>query len=152
MGLPLGGLFVDVGAWRFRGDGERVFVFEGEEFPLGIPVEITVTPLEVSAGWQFRFRRAAAAAAVRRRRLHVVQLPGDVAICHRRRRTSTRRFGGYHLRGGVGIPDGAMARRRVAKSTWTTVPDAIGKAGVSAAFDETDLGGTSFRFKITIGR
>jgi hypothetical protein len=58
LGLPFGGLFVDVGAWRFRGDGERVFVFDGQEFPLDIPVEITITPLELTAGWQFRFRRA----------------------------------------------------------------------------------------------
>src|SRR5687768_3586926 len=58
VGLPLGGLFVDVGAWQFRGEGERAFVFEGEEFELGIPVEITVTPLEITGGWQFRLRRA----------------------------------------------------------------------------------------------
>jgi hypothetical protein len=38
------------------------------------------------------------------------------------------------------------------EANWTTVPDAIGAAGVSAAFDETDLGGTSVRLKITVGR
>jgi hypothetical protein len=32
------------------------------------------------------------------------------------------------------------------------VPDAIGEEGVAAAFDETNLGGASFRLKITIGR
>ena len=40
----------------------------------------------------------------------------------------------------------------VATRNWTTVPDAIGESGLSAAFNESNLGGASFRFKITIGR
>ena len=54
VGLPFGGLFVDVGAWRYRAEGERVFVANNEIFELGIPVAITVTPIEISAGWRFR--------------------------------------------------------------------------------------------------
>jgi hypothetical protein len=38
------------------------------------------------------------------------------------------------------------------EASWSTVPDAIGESGVSEAFNETDLGGTTFRVKITIGR
>ena len=150
VGLPLGGLFVDVGAWRFHGEGERVFVFGGQEFPLGIPVEITVTPLELSAGWQFRFRRLP--------KLRPYVAGGYTSYSY----TETsefatdaenveERFPGYHLGGGV--------EYRITRwlglggeFTWTTVPDAIGESGVSAEFDETDLGGTSFRVKITIGR
>ena len=150
VGLPLGGLFVDVGAWRFRGEGERVFVFGGQEFPLGIPVEITVTPLELSAGWQFRFRRLP--------KLRPYVAGGYTSYGY----TETsdfatdaenveERFPGYHLGGGV--------EYRITRwlglggeFTWTTVPDAIGESGVSAEFDETDLGGTSFRVKITFGR
>ena len=33
VGLPWGGLFADVGAWRFHGEGERAFVFDGEVDP-----------------------------------------------------------------------------------------------------------------------
>lgn len=148
--LPLGGLFVDVGAWRFRGEGERAFVFEGEEFPLGIPVEITVTPLELTAGWQFRFRAAP------RFRPYL----GAGYTCYGYRETSEfatdaenvdDRFGGYLLLGGAEYRIGKWVALS-GEAAWTTVPDAIGDAGVSAAFDETDLGGTSFRFKITIGR
>ena len=58
VGLPWGGLFVDIGAWRFQGEGERVFVFGSEVIPMGIPVEVKVTPIELSAGWRFRFRRS----------------------------------------------------------------------------------------------
>ena len=37
VGLPWGGLFVGVGAWRFTEEGERVFVSGSEVFRLGHP-------------------------------------------------------------------------------------------------------------------
>ena len=150
VGLPLGGLFVDVGAWQFRGEGERAFVFEGEEFELGIPVEVTVTPLEITGGWQFRLRRAP------KFRPYV----GGGFSSYGYKETSEfataaedvdDRFTGYHLLGGAEY----RVSRWVALAgevTWTTVPDALGEGGVSAEFNEDDLGGTSVRFKITIGR
>ena len=150
VGLPLGGLFVDVGAWRFRGEGERAFVFQGETFELGIPVAVTITPVEVTAGWQFRFRGAP------RFRPYL----GGGFSSYGYEETSefaadtenvSDRFGGYHVLGG--------AEYRISKyvslggeGVWTAVPDALGEAGVSATFDEADLGGTSFRFKVIIGR
>lgn len=150
VGLPLGGLFVDAGAWRFRGEGERVFLFEGQEFRLDIPVEITITPLELTAGWRFRFRRAP------RFRPYL----GGGLTSYRYEESSAsaiglenveERFSGYHVLGGA---DYRIARWIAigGDAVWATVPDAIGIGGVSAEFDETDLGGTSFRFKITIGR
>ena len=33
-------------------DGERAFVFNDEVFPLGIPLKITMTPIDVVAGWR----------------------------------------------------------------------------------------------------
>lgn len=154
IGLPLrtrfGGLFVDVGAWRFRGEGERVFVFGGEEFGLNIPLEITITPLELSAGWQFRFRRAL--------RLRPYVAGGYSSYGYQETSPVNTpdedvddRFGGYHLYGGAEYK--IMRWLGVAgEVNWTTIPDAIGVGGVSAEFDEHDLGGTSFRFKVTIGR
>ena len=150
IGLPLGGLFVDVGAWRYRGEGERVFVADDQVFKLGIPVEIAVTPIELSAGWRFRIRRAP--------RLFP-SLGGGVTILKYEETSEFANanenvddsFNGYHLLGG--------AEYRILRwlgvageASWSTVPDAIGDSGVSAAFDETDLGGTTFRVKITIGR
>ena len=38
------------------------------------------------------------------------------------------------------------------EAAWSSLPDALGDGGVSKVFNETDLGGTSYRFKITIGR
>lgn len=154
IGLPwrtsFGGLFVDVGAWRFRNEGERVFVFGGEEFGLNIPLEITITPLELSAGWQFRFRRAL--------RLRPYVAGGYSSYGYRETSSFNApgedvddRFGGYHLYGGAEYK--ILRWLGVAgEVNWTTIPDAIGGGGVSAEFNEHDLGGTSFRFKVTIGR
>jgi opacity protein-like surface antigen len=150
IGIPLGGLFVDVGAWRFRGEGERVFVSGGTAYPLGIPVEVTMTPLEVSGGWRFRFRQVP--------KLIPYVAGGFTSMQYRETSDFAEAdedieetFNGYHLSGGAEykITRWLGVAGEVA---WTTVPDAIGEAGVSEAFDEHDLGGTTFRFKITIGR
>jgi hypothetical protein len=150
LGLPWGGLFVDVGAWRFRGDGERVFVYNDEVFNLGIPVEITVTPLEISGGWRVRLRRAPK---------FIPYVAGGFTSM-RYQETSEfstsaedvdENFSGYHVLGGA---EYKITRWLgvAGEASWTTVPDAIGEAGVSQRFSETDLGGTTLRFKITIGR
>jgi hypothetical protein len=60
-------------------------------------------------------------------------------------------FGGYHLLGGAEYKI-TQWLGLAGEASWTTVPDAIGESGVSAAFNETNLGGTTFRFKLTIGR
>jgi opacity protein-like surface antigen len=150
VGLPWGGLFADVGAWRFHAEGERAFIFDGEVIPLGTPVDVTVTPIEISGGWRFRIRSLP--------KLSPYVAGGLTAMKYRESSTGStaaedvdETFSGYHLLGG--------AEYKITKwlgvageASWTTVPDAIGESGVSAAFDETDLGGTTFRFKITIGR
>lgn len=154
VGLPLrtafGGMFVDIGAWRFRDEGERVFVFGGEEFGLNIPLEITITPLELSAGWQFRFRR------VPRVRPYVAvgyssYGYSETSPFNTPAEDVEDRFGGYHLSGGA---EYKITRwlGAAGELNWTTIPDSIGVGGVSAEFDEDNLGGTSFRFKLTIGR
>lgn len=149
VGLPLGGLFIDVGAWRFKQEGERVFVHNGEVFPLDIPVTITITPLELTAGWKFR-----------RRSSRLVPYAGGGITMYGYKETSSfsttaedvdDRFNGYHVMGGIEFK--MMRWLGIGgEVAWTTIPDAIGTAGASREFGETDLGGTSFRAKITIGR
>jgi opacity protein-like surface antigen len=150
VGLPLGGLFVDVGAWRYRGEGERVFVADDEVFELGVPVEITVTPIEISAGWRFRIRRAPKLIPYAGGGFTILkyQETSDFASGAENADDS---FSGYHLLGGA---EYKITRWLgvAGEASWSTVPDAIGESGVSEAFDETDLGGTTFRVKITIGR
>ena len=117
---------------------------------LGIPVAITVTPIEISAGWRFRFRGAPkltpyAAGGVT---LLKYQETSDFSASGD---DVDESFNGYHVLGGI---EYKITRwlGLAGEASWSTVPDAIGEAGVSEAFDETDLGGTTFRVKITIGR
>src|SRR5262245_63370202 len=71
LGTPAGAVFgggIDVGltrnvflslaASRFSRTGERVFVFQDQVFKLNVPDTITVTPLQLSAGYRFRGRPA----------------------------------------------------------------------------------------------
>jgi opacity protein-like surface antigen len=143
-------IYFEIGAWQFKGDGERVFVSPNNEvFKLGIPVEITVTPLEVSAGYRFT--------QVSRR---VIPYAGVGYSSYRYKETSQfadpdenvdERFTGFHLQGGVeyqpfrwlGI-GGELG--------WSSLADALGEGGVSEHYKEDNLGGTSFRLKISVGR
>lgn len=150
VGLPWGGLFLDVGAWRFHAEGERAFVFDNEVIGLGIPVDVNVTPIEISAGWRFRIRRlpklvpyaAGGLTSMRYTETSDFSTPAEDA---------DETFTGYHVLGGA---EYKITRWLgvAGEASWTTVPDAIGDSGVSGAFNETDLGGTTLRLKITIGR
>ena len=46
-------LFVRVAGTRARETGSRVFVSGSEVFPLGIPLTVTMTPIEAGGGWRF---------------------------------------------------------------------------------------------------
>jgi hypothetical protein len=48
------GLFADLAVSRFSRAGQRAFLFNGEVFPLGIPLTATITPLEFTAGYRLR--------------------------------------------------------------------------------------------------
>lgn len=144
-------VFVHARVARFQKDGARVFVFDGETFPLGIATTVRITPVELTGGYRFRSRGS-----------RLVPYVGGGVGWHRYTETSdfaeddenisTTRTG-YHMVGG--------AELRVTRwlgvageVQWTTVPDALGQHpdSVSAAFEETDLGGTTFRVKFVVGR
>jgi hypothetical protein len=150
IGLGLRGLFFDVGAWRFHAEGERAFIFDNEVIGLGIPVDVKVTPIEISAGWRFRIRQLprlipyAAGGLTSMRYEETSDFSTSAEDGH-------DTFNGIHLLGGA---EYKITRWLgvAGEASWTTVPDALGEGGVSKAFNETDLGGTTLRFKITIGR
>jgi hypothetical protein len=149
VGLPWGGLYVGVGAWRFSADGERVFVSDSEVFPLGIPLTVEITPFELTGGWRFKGLSS-----------RLVPYVGGGWSSYAYTETSDfaeaaenvdERFNGWHILGGaefrltrwLGV-GGEIA--------FSSVPDALGAGGVSEAFDETNLGGTTYRLKISVGR
>ena len=143
-------VFVALRASRFREQGERVFLFDGESFDLGIPTTVTVTPVELSGGYRFGVGA------------RLVPYAGGGIGWHRYQETSEfaeasenveETFRGYHVFGGAEV---RLARWMGvgAEAQWATVPDALGQDpnGVSAAFDESDLGGVTLRVKLVIGR
>ena len=142
-------VFVDVRASQFKKTGERVFLYQGQQYDLGIPATVTITPLTVIAGYRGDFG------------WRIVPYGGGGIGWHRYRETSRfaeasenvdERFQGSHLLGG--------AEFRVTRwmgtafeAEWSTVPDALGgdPNGVSREFNQTDLGGVTYRVKIVIG-
>jgi opacity protein-like surface antigen len=148
----LRGLFLEFDASRLEETGERVFVHEGDVFPLGIPLTVALTPIEVSAGYRLN--------QVRRTRGGVVASPlaffggggvGSLGYSETDDEDEiSERFLAWHVMGGLDVTVwkalqiGAEARYR-----W--VPDGLGAGGVSDEFNETDLGGSTFRVRIGVG-
>jgi opacity protein-like surface antigen len=141
-------LFVEASWEQFKKTGERVVVSDGEVFPLGIDDEVTVNPILVTAGYRFRTTRS------------MVSFVGGGVGSYRYREVSEfadssenvdERHVGYHVRGGVeyGLSKWILAAFEV---QYASVPDALGAPGVSGEFNETNLGGVGFRFKLLAGR
>jgi hypothetical protein len=143
-------IFIGVGVWRASHDGERVFVGPDDEvFKLGIPLEVRITPIEITGGWRF----------TNLSRRFVPYVGGGFSSFQYSESSETDdegddvddRFSGGHILGGVDV------RLRswlgvAGEIVWTSIPDAIGASGASQAFDETNLGGTSVRVKVVVGR
>jgi opacity protein-like surface antigen len=144
------GVFVNLHASRFQKDGTRVFVLNDQVFDLGIPTTVRVTPIQVTGGYRFKAGRR-----------NVVPYLGGGVGWFRYSETSefadagedvADTFTGYHLLGGA---EWRMSRLigLSGEAEWSVVPDALGQnpSGVSSAFDETDLGGVTFRVKVVLG-
>ena len=142
-------IYVEVAASQFKRQGERVFVGPNDEvFRLGIPLEVTVMPVEITGGWRYRGWR------------RVVAYGGGGYSSYHYKETSDfaepsedvdEWFRGFHLLGGAEY----QAWRWVAvggEVAWSSIADALGAGGASAAFDEHNLGGTTIRLKISVGR
>jgi opacity protein-like surface antigen len=143
--------FVDVRASRFKKDGTRVVAADGQTFDLGIANTITITPLEVTGGFRFGRPRDSLRPYAGGGISWYKYEESDAFATSSEAASET--FTGFHLLGG--------AEFRVHKyfgvageAEWARVPDALGQqpGSVATAFGETDLGGTTFRVKLVIGR
>jgi len=150
LNLTQGPGYVEISARRFSQSGERVFVAaDGEAFRLGIPVRIMITPLDVTAGWRFRprFGRLIPHVGLGYTRMKYEET-SDFAEADENVSNS---FNGFHVVGGAEVrvaPWVGLAGEVV----WTSVANALGEGGASKAFDENNLGGTSIRLKLVLGR
>ena len=149
--LTQGPAWIEIGARRFSKSGERVFVTTGGQvFPLGIDTDVTMTPLEVAAGWRFRplfGGRVRPQLGVGYTRLRYE----ESAAFAQDGDDVDESFNGFHVVGGAEV----RLHRWVgvaADVVWTSVGKALGDGGASKAFDEDNLGGTSLRVKLVIGR
>lgn len=145
----LKGTFITLRASHFTRSGRRVLLFEGERFPLDIETRVSVTPVELSAGWRLP--------AI----LKLIPYGAGGIGWHRyREQTETgtnledvdRRFVGYQLLGGVEFRVWRWLGA-AGEAQWGSVPNALASEpnGVSSAFGETDLGGGTIRIKVIIG-
>jgi hypothetical protein len=148
-----GGLFVRADVSHFREDGERVEMVDDEIVPLGIPLTLSLTPIEFSGGYRFSAIRFG-----RRAQLRLVPFAGAGAgIVRFREQTddshpdeeASERYASYHVLIGVDVPLG----RRVAiggELTRRWVRDGLGSGGISESFGETDLGGTTMLTRVRV--
>jgi hypothetical protein len=147
------GLFVRADVSHFSGEGERVELIDDEIVPLGIPVTLSLTPIEFSGGYRFSAIRLG-----RRGQVMLVPFAGAGAGVVRFREETddshpdeqaSERFASYHVLVGLDVPLG----RRVAIGTELTrrwVRDGLGSGGISEAFGETDLGGTTLLTRVRV--
>jgi opacity protein-like surface antigen len=144
-----GQIFLNLRASRFQKTGQRVFLADGDQFDLGIPTTITVTPLELTGGYRFPFWTRFVPYAGVGVGWHGFKETSQFAVAEE---NVEDRFTGYHVLGGGEV---RLARwiGLAGELQWTTVPDAIGSDpnSVSHEFDESDLGGTTFRIKLVVG-
>jgi opacity protein-like surface antigen len=148
----LRGVFVRVDASRFRETGERVFVSQGQVFELGIPLTVTVTPIELTGGYRFTFRSRGGEP------FPLVPYAGlGIGTVQYQEESSfaeagddvDERFTSYHVLGGVDVPIWRWLAVGV-EGHYRWVPDGLGASGVSREFNETNLGGATIRAKVGV--
>lgn len=141
---------VEVGASRFKKDGERAFLSGGKAFSLGIPLTATITPLEITGGYRFLFTgmpsvRPYAAAGWTRysyKETSDFAFDGDNIDTH---------HSGVVANGGVEV----RLHRWIGAAVdvqYSRVRGILGTGGVSQQAGEDDLGGVAARVKVIVGR
>jgi hypothetical protein len=143
VGFP-NGAYIEVVASRFEKTGSRAAISGNQIFRLDVPHRVRITPIALNLG--FRDRGTGAYIAIGGS-WHIFEesTPSlDEASVSKGR-------GGYQILGGVEFPIGSWLSLG-GEAEWVGVPGGIGGSGVSAVFEEKNLGGGTFRFKVLVGR
>jgi hypothetical protein len=140
-------LFAQVAATRWSDRGERVFIDStGARFPLGIPLTVRATYIDISVGskadgwtacWPYV---GAGAGLVTYRESSPFAAAGDDV----KTRSVT-----YHVLGGVEIPVSRWLGVGV-EGRYRYVPNVLGKSGVSAALGDKTLGGFQANISVLV--
>lgn len=142
------GVFVQGSFERFRETGSRAVVAGSQIFSVNSPERITVTPVQGTLGYRGKAHGGltpfvGAGAGWYRLEEEALSVSAIDPV--------SDRHVGYHILGGVEYP---LTRWvwLAGEAAWATVPDAIGGSGVSSVFGDDDLGGTTVRLKLIVGR
>jgi hypothetical protein len=132
------GAFVSVGARTFSKEGERVFVAAPNAAvqKLGFPLKVSLTPVFLTVGYRFRDGKLIVPYAGLGASLTSYKEESEVAGETFNDDRSKAGFVGL-----AGVEVGRGTFRVGAETGYTTVPDALGLAGVSKVYGEDDLGG-----------
>jgi hypothetical protein len=141
------GVFVRVDASQSKLTGERVIIFNGDIFKLGIPLTATMTPLEFGAGWRF---------ASRNPRMRIAPYVGASAISLKYKETSSfadnsenvdETYNGFAVFGGADVRITKQAFAGV-EAQYRSIAITPGANSTAANFSEKDLGGTVLRVRV----
>jgi hypothetical protein len=144
------GLFVEGTVSHFGKTGERAFALDGDAFPLGIPLEASLTPIEIAGGYRF--------GADFSNRVTPYVGGGFASYTYRESSDFDAAGDEFSKRGnGFLVVGGAEFRVHPwavvsADVQFTKVGGVLGDGGLSQEFGEDDLGGIAARFRIIIGR
>lgn len=142
------GLFVQAAFDRFEKTGSRVIVSDTQVFRTSIPNTVTLTPILATIGYRETAARRVIGYAGGGVGWHLLE-EDSPALAN----TGSYSEGhiGYHVSGGAEFRLAPFAWL-AGEVQWASVPDGLGESGIGAAFDESDLGATTFRIKVIIGR
>jgi opacity protein-like surface antigen len=136
-------LFFEASVDYFRRNGKRVFVTGSEIFKTDLDTNVIIMPVSFSGGYYFLKSKKISP-----------YIGGGFSFYYFKEEEyipwengSSLWHSGYHILGGVDfLNSGTISFSAEAK--WSHVPDVIGHHGVSAYYDESNIGGLSIIFKI----
>ncbi len=139
-------LFVEVGFSRQKVEGQRVFRSGGTTYGLGIPLSVTMTPVDISAGWRFPLGRIRPYAGGG---LTMLSYTEESDFAEAGENVSERKLGGV-IFGGVDVP---VASRIYVGGVirYRSVGGILGSSGISQDFGEDNAGGLSVGARVSVG-
>jgi opacity protein-like surface antigen len=141
------GVFLDIGFFQTKVEGERVFVDSGSIYKLGIPLQVELTPIDLVAGWRLTKNRlstfvgAGASSVSYKETADFSEGEDNVS----QRKTGPVVLGGIDVALTKWVQVGAEIRYRAIKGV-------LGSSGVSEVYGENQLGGTSAAVRLSVGR
>jgi opacity protein-like surface antigen len=143
------GLYADITVSRFKKTGDRTFEFGGQDFSLGLPLTIALTPVEATAGYRWTLKSSTMVP-------YVGAGIGSYGYAEKSQTADasddfSARHLGYLLVGGAEFRLGEWLRLS-GDAQYTRVPGIIGASGLSMETGETDLGGIAARVRVLVGR